>query len=196
MMKKLLTFFVVAALLVATAPAMAAVTYTIDFGAPDVLSNAGIILYEWGEAESGGGASGRADGNYGLIGNGNCRMVWGHTASGDLTDWAQIVFPTAITSITIDHLDGTQYDSFNVYVDGVLWGGYVGTDGGTEVWKTTTFSGVAGSTVVIDITSPASTWREDWGQLAIDAVEATPVPEPVTIALLGLGGLLLRRRRN
>lgn len=190
-MKKVLVCVVVSMLFMAV-PAIA--TYTIDFGATNVLSHAGITLSEWGQAESGGGAAGRAEGNYGGIGTGNCKMVWGHGTSGDDTDWAQILFPGNITSVTIDHLDGTQYDSFDVRVDGVFWGHFEGGDGGTEDWTTTTFSGTAGSTLVIDITSNASQWRLDWGQLGIDYVSA--VPEPATIALLGLGGLLLRRKRN
>ena len=190
-MKKLLKICMIAAVLAVTTPAMATL-YTIDLGATNVLSDAGIILSEWGEAESGGGAGGRSEGNYGGIGTGNCRMVWGHSTSGDDTDWAQIVFPGAITSVTIDHLNGSQFDSFDVRVDNVFWGSYTGLDG-SEIWKTTTFSGTAGSTLVIDITSPASDWRLDWGQLGIDHIEA--VPEPATIALLGLGALLLRRKR-
>ena len=192
-MKKVLKFCVVVSVLLAVAPAMATL-YTIDFGDPDV-ADAGITTSDWGQAESGGGAVGRADGNYGGIGNGNCRMVWGHNTSGDDNDWARITFPEAISKLTIRHLNGTQYDSFDVLVDNVYWGHYEGTDGDTEIWKVTDFSGTAGSVVTIDITSPASTWREDWGQLAIDWVVADTVPEPATLCLLGLGGLLLRRKR-
>jgi hypothetical protein len=121
-------------------------------------------------------------------------MVWGHSTSGDDNDWATITFPEAVASVTIRHLDGSQFDSFDVRVDNVYWGSYTGIDNG-EFWLETTFSGTAGSVVTIDITSPASTWREDWGQLAIDWVEADTVPEPTTLCLLGLGGLLLRKKR-
>ena len=191
-MKKVLKFCIVASVLLAVAPAMATL-YTIDLGDPDV-ADVGITTSDWGEAESGGGAVGRSDGNYGGIGNGNARMVWGHSTSGDDNDWATITFPEAVASLTIRHLDGSEYDSFDIIVDNVYWGSYQGLDG-SEVWETTVFSGTAGSVVKIDITEPANQWRADWGQLAIDWVEADTVPEPATLCLLGLGGLLLRRKR-
>jgi hypothetical protein len=189
-MRKLVTICVVVSVLIAAAPAMA--TYVVDLGAPDVLSDAGITLSEWGEAEAGGGGGGRAEGIYGDIGVGNCRMVWGIPGSDD-TDWAEITFPTAISSATIWHLNGSQYDSFNVYVDTVFWGSYTGLDG-PEDWQVHTFSGTPGKALVIDITSNDPVWRDTWGQLAIDRVEA--VPEPATICLLGLGALSLIRRKR
>jgi hypothetical protein len=194
-MRKLATIFVVVSVLFAAAPAMATYYY-VDLGATDALSDPGIALSNWGEAEAGGGDSGRAEGTYGGIGVGNCRVTWGNTISGDENDWAVIIFPEAVSSVTIRHLNGSQYDSFDVLVDNVLWGSYVGlasTDGG-EIWKTTTFSGTAGTTLVIDLTSDELAWRDVWGQLAIDWVSA--VPEPATLCLLGLGALgLIRRKR-
>jgi len=190
--RSLMTICLVVSVLFAVAPAMA--TYIVDLGTTNGISDPGINLSGWGEAESGGGAAGRDEGSYGGIGIGNCRMVWGYSED-DTADWAEITYPTDITSVTIKHLDGSQFDSFDVIVGGILWGSYTGVGGG-ENWLSTIYSGDAGSTLLIDITSNASTWRLDWGQLGIDRVEATPIPEPATIALLGLGGIALLRRRK
>ncbi len=172
-----------------------AIDYTVEFGQTDTIS-AGVTLSGWGQAEPGGGAEGRAVGNYGGFGTTTdnyvapttatsdyeCRMVWGHSTSGDTTDYADVTFPLAIHSVTLRHLNGDSNDSFNVYVgDGsdegwVLWDSYdalAATKTYGEQWFETTFTGAPGTVLRIDCTAAAGSYWSDYGQLAIDRLSAT-----------------------
>jgi len=126
-----------------------------------------------------------------------CRTIYeqGGTATGTIT------FPTPVWSMVIRHLDGLARDAaggggddFAVLVDGVPWGYHVSNPATNEYWEETTFAGSAGTVLTITAIDPAWAAQGTWGQVAIDRVVA--VPEPVSIMLLGLGGLLLRRRRS
>ena len=207
MKRFLITCAVVAALFIAS-PAMAA--YVVDLGTAVGENVPGVTYNNWGQIEplsSGGGYGGFGSGSDNYVSPTTptadhlCRMVWGETASGEgpTDNWAEITFPMPIVSVIIRHLDGSVGDSFDVHVDGVLWGSYNAPAPGkafSEQWFDTSFSGTAGSTLKITITSPESNWRTNWGQLGIDILTAEPIPEPATICLLGMGTLALLRKRR
>jgi hypothetical protein len=76
----------------------------------------------------------------------------------------------------------------------VYWGTYVSDPAMNEYWVETTFSGTAGTVLMLIATDAAWAAQGTWGQVAIDSIVA--IPEPVTLVLLGLGGLMLRRRQS
>ncbi len=126
-----------------------------------------------------------------------CRTIYeqGGTATGT------IIFPTPVWSMVIRHLDGLALDAaggggddFAVFVDGMPWGYYVSDPATNEYWVETTFAGPAGNVLTLVAIDQAWASQSTWGQVAIDRVVA--IPEPVSIMLLGLGGLMLRRRRS
>ena len=113
------------------------------------------------------------DFNYGVIGgyflaNGQDEIVISLTAGGD--ELARVVWTDGD-----DFGDGVA----NELVDITLGSSTVGRDGGTD-YTAATSAGIAGST---DLGSPG-------------AAGNTVIPEPTSLALLGLGGLLVARRRR
>ena len=83
----------------------------------------------------------------------------------------------AVTQLTLRHLDGSQNDSFDVYVkagtDWVLIGHYPEDGNATETWKTTVFDLPGARTGKIefklDATDPNTIWCEQgWGQVMIN----------------------------
>jgi len=74
------------------------------------------------------------------------------------------------TGVTLRHLDGSQDDSYDVYVNGTKIGHYE-WDGITgESWATTTFNFSAPQTGVVTVelvaTDPATQWCQTYGQVA------------------------------
>ena len=124
-----------------------------------------------------------------------CRMVWGGGGgSYDEYNWAEIVFPENINTVTIRHLDGQGDDSFDVHVDGNLWAHYTASPG-PEVWVLTSYSGTPGTTLRITSTAPAWSGFLTYGQLGIDRVEAVPVPGAILLGLLGLSAAGIKLRK-
>jgi len=189
---------VIVVLALCSGPALAA--YTVDLGSSEPYP-----MTDWSSINPD-----SIGGNWGGFGSGGdnytspttatfdhqCRTIWGQTDSRIAT----VTFPEPIAYVEIRHLDGLALDcaggggdDFEVYVDYVYWGNYVSNPATNEYWVETTFSGAAGTVLMLIATDPAWSGQGTWGQVGIDRIVA--IPEPVTIVLLGLGGLMLRRRQ-
>jgi len=196
-MKKLVLIGAVLAL--CAGPALAA--YTVDVGSSEPYGMADWSAINPDSIGGGWGGFGSGGDNYTdpttATWDHKCRTIWGANDSRIAT----ITFPTPIDSVEIRHLDGLALDGsggggddFEVYVDYVPWGSYVSDPATNEYWVETAFSGAPGTVLMLIATDAAWAGQGTWGQVGIDRVVA--VPEPVSIMLLGLGGLLLRRRRS
>jgi hypothetical protein len=212
-MMKLIGVFVVLGVLVMAVPAWAGPTLLVELGTPASESLYGVNTTtnplhpadpppgwpDWGSYVTSGGGYGNITTDPASYDK-KCRMVWGGAGGTyDKYNYAEITFPVPVASVIIRNLDGQGDDSFDVHVDGNFWGHYAAPQHAGEVWVLTPFSGTPGTT--LRITSTADPWGGflTWGQLAIDRVEATPVPAPGAILIGSLGvGLVgwLRRRRS
>ena len=191
-MKTLMKICVGAMLLIATAPAMAAM-YVVDIGTPT--SESGYNLVSWGPIEptTHGGSWGGISTDP-LSYDGLCRVIW--DASDDDPS-ASLTFPEPINSVTIRYLLGYANDSYNVnvYGSGQLWGSVSYPGGSTEIWVTTTFTGSPGTTLTLTATGQAWASFNTYGQVAIDRIEAVPAPAAILLGILGLGAAGLKLRR-
>jgi len=193
-MKRLIVALAIVSLTAAAAQAVPGY-YVADLGNPDSLSP-GVSIADWGEAEP--SAAHNPGSSYGGAALETARMVWGNTASGDTNSWATVTFPTAIYSLDIRHLDGIANDSFTILVDGNVWGSYSHNPSTSEYWLTSTFSGTPGKVMQINALSPGWQWHGEYGDLAIDRVDAY-VPAPGALLLGALGTCLvgwIRRKRQ
>ncbi|UCF43289.1 MAG: PEP-CTERM sorting domain-containing protein [Planctomycetota bacterium] len=90
-----------------------------------------------------------------------------------------------ITSASFD--SGVVFSSFYAYADG--------EEIFREGWRC--WGSDNSGTIYFD--SPVTTLRFSnrcfWGEIEMDNLSVTPVPEPATVLLVGLGGLILRMRR-
>ena len=76
--------------------------------------------------------------------------------------------------ITFEHLDGSQTDSFDVYVNDKKVGHYAHISSGNEVWATSTFNFLPATGLIkveLIATEPQSDWCADWGQVAFSSVK-------------------------
>jgi len=196
-MMKLATVCAVFIVALVAAPALA--SYTVDIGTPS--SEVGHNLVSWGPVEPttnggsyGGMGSGTAPGSVDQL----CRVIWD---ASDNNPSATLTFAKPVYTVDIRHLLGLADDTFNVSVFGgaTLWGNIVDAPSGSEVWTTSTLSGVPSATLTLTATGPAWSGFNTYGQVAIDWVAATPIPAPGAILLGSVGaGLVgwLRRRRS
>ncbi len=104
-------------------------------------------------------------------------------------------YNSAITATNVAHLAGSASNPIVGAAD-LVWGFVLHCDGTGDVVVDLTLA-VAGGTQYANVGGPAPepVWRNaveaDLGDLTIYQV----IPEPMTVALLGLGGLFLRRRK-
>lgn len=147
---------------------------TIDIG--NTTSETGHNLLDWSNAwvkpgwggNYGGGSS---DGSFRLLmGKGDGCVVPGDS-------WASFTMDAGTkyaTQLTLEqHLDGSQTDSFNVYIDDVYAGHFTHVPSGQELWRTTTFTLPGAKTGVFTVklvaTEPAASWCAEWGQVAFSS---------------------------
>jgi len=128
-----------------------------------------------------------------LYGGSNDRLVFDLAGT---TDWydeqEEDLFPNE-SSNTVDGVGKVTLDMGTLYVDPTFWG--LGTTWGATDGKsaltTTITSAYQGSGY---LNNYQTNWASDNVTLVVWADSSMAVPEPATMAILALGGLLLRKR--
>lgn len=117
----------------------------------------------------------------GPLGDDNYVRAWGWCGG---TGFSISFEEVPITSVSFD--SGVVFSSFYAYADGEEILG--------EGWRC--WGSDNSGTIYFD--SPVTTLRFSnrcFGEIEMDNLTVTPVPEPATVLLVGLGGLMLRMRR-
>jgi len=185
MMKKMLIFVTVLA--IASAASAATMTIQVSGGGSTVFETGVAVTLEvipsgFADTEVGGGELGQMIINA-ITDSGNGSAVPGTVnAQFDAAKdkGAAGTLPNLITGIS-GAVDATEYDGSDDLNNGLVAYNFVYTPG-------TTLSGT------IDL-SGLTTFNCFGDPVAVSGVGLTYTPEPITIALLGLGGLFLRRRK-
>jgi hypothetical protein len=100
-------------------------------------------------------------------------------------DSVNLYSPGGITGIT----------SFEVFLDGISLG--TTSTQADNTWRTVTFSGFTGNGATSQFMLVSNTLQSTGNDFGIDNISASAVPEPATLAVVGVGivGVLRRRRK-
>lgn len=152
-----------------------------DYGRDDLIGNQGVL-----DEVNIGDTTSEADHNlvswsdpivwssgYGGGDNGTFRLLMGRgdtCVGSESATFTLDAGTNSATKLTLTHLDGSQDDSFDVYVNSVKIGHYEWDGNTAEQWKTTTFnlSTPVSGTVNVELvaTDPVGSWCATWGQVA------------------------------
>lgn len=138
----------------------------VNFGDPASESLHNLVGWSGPISPGSGYGGGSDDGNLNLLMGGpgdGCGE--GYTSASFTMDAGEFT----ATSITFNHLDGSQDDSFDVYVEGEKIGHYEWDGNTAEDWVTTTYNFHTPLTGEIEVelisTDPVASWCETYGQV-------------------------------
>lgn len=143
-----------------------------EFDVGDPASEAGHALALWSDVWTWGGGYGGGD-------DGTLRLLMG-PGDGCGSGFESATFTMEAgteyaAQLRLRHLDGSQDDSFDVFVNGVKIGHYDHSGNPGENWVTSTFnlSSAVTGTVNVELvaTMPANGWCASWGQVAFSYAE-------------------------
>jgi len=134
-------------------------------------------------------------GNYGGGSNDESfRLLMGHgDECGQGYEEASLIFDTRdkyVDNIVFEHLDGSADDSFDVYINDVVIGHYIGGQNSGETWVESTYNfPPVTDTVIVKFVATESdnAWCADWGQVAFSWVELEGYTCEIPTELCGNG---------